>query len=286
MPDAPELLIEIDDGLATLVLHRPQRLNALNRALIAALVDALDRFEHDDDVRVLLITGSPRPDGRPCFCAGADIKELASGGATAVGEREHDLVREVAGAFDGDHLGTRGFRSVLTRIEAYPKPVLAAIDGPCTAGGIELALACDLRVASETAQISDLHVTNMAHTGGGGATSRLSRLIGPARAKEMMFLGLVVDGNEAFRIGLANRVVAPDELLPTAQGMGRAAAKRHPIALRIAKALADAAVDLDHDKALRYDYLCWTTQMLTTGGFDSAKQFVARNRDDPSLPRG
>jgi enoyl-CoA hydratase len=281
MAETTELLVHTGDGLATLVLNRPHRLNALDRALIEQLVDALDRFESDDDVRVLLLTGSPRTDGRPCFCAGADLKELAAGGAAAVGERDADLVREVAGAFDGDHLGATGFRRVLHRIETFPKPVIAAIDGPCTAGGIELALACDLRLASETAQISDLHVTNLAHTGGGGATSRLSRLIGPARAKEMIFLGLVLDGHEAFRMGVVNRVVAPDELLPAARAMGVEAAKRHPVALRVAKALADAAVDLDHDKALRYDYLCWTTQMMATGGFDGAQQFTAgRDRDD------
>jgi enoyl-CoA hydratase/carnithine racemase len=180
----------------------------------------------------------------------------------------------VTGTDGGDHLGAQGFRNVLNRIEAFPKPVIAAIDGVCTAGGLELALSCDLRVVAETAQVSDLHVKTMAHTGGGGATSRLSRLVGPAKTKEMIFLGLVLDGHEAWRIGFANRVVPSEELMSTVTAMAVETAKRHPIALRVAMALADAAPDLDHDRSLRYDYLCWTTQMETTGGYDGAKGFT------------
>jgi enoyl-CoA hydratase/carnithine racemase len=163
---------------------------------------------------------------------------------------------------------------MLSHIETFPKPVIAAIDGPCTAGGIELALSCDIRIVSETAQVSDLHVKTMAHTGGSGATSRLARLIGPANTKEMIFMGLVLDGAEAVRRGFASRVVAPDQLVQTAIDMGKQMAKQHPIALRIAKALADASPDLTREQSLRYDYLCWTAQMMTTGGYDGAKKFT------------
>jgi enoyl-CoA hydratase/carnithine racemase len=275
MTDVPVLKVARRDGVCALTLNRPTRLNALSIELIAALSTALDGIEEDDDCRVVVLTGAPRPDGRPCFCAGADLHDLAVGGASAVGEREFDIVREVAGTVRGDHLGTSGYRRVLTRIEEFPKPVIAAIDGVCTAGGIELALSCDLRVAAETAQISDLHVTNTAHTGGAGATSRLSRLIGPAKAKEMIFVGLVLDGTEAHRIGFANRVVPGASLLAEVAAVGAEIAKRHPIALRMAKALANAAPDLDRDRALRYDHLGWTAQMMTTGGYVGAQRFTA-----------
>src|SRR5437879_8272567 len=109
------LLVDVKDGLATLTLNRPDSLNALSGSLIRSLGQAFDDLEQRDDVRVILVTGAPRADGRPCFCAGADLKELAAGGATAVGEREHEIVREVAGAVAGDHLGTRGIRLLLTR---------------------------------------------------------------------------------------------------------------------------------------------------------------------------
>ena len=267
------LTITTADNVRVATLNRPERLNALSRDVIVALGQLLRDTEDDEQVRVLVITGAPRRDGRPCFCAGADLKELAAAGAAGVGEREYDLVREVGALAGGDHLGTEGFRNVLHRIETFPKPVIAAIDGPCTAGGIELALSCDLRLVADTAEVSDLHVTNVFHTGGGGATSRLSRLLGPARAKEMIFLGRVLDGAEAFRMGFASAVVPSGELLDRAVAMGREIARRDPIALRLAKALADAAPDLSRDEALRYDYLCWTAQMMTTGGYAGAKAF-------------
>lgn len=267
------LAVESAEGVRVVTLNRPDRLNALSRQMIAELDAVLTDSEADDDVRVLVITGASRRDGRPCFCAGADLKELAVAGAAGVGEREYDLVREVGALAGGDHLGAQGFRNVLNRIEAFPKPVIAAIDGPCTAGGLEVALSCDLRVAADSAQISDLHLTNVFHTGGGGATTRLSRLVGPAKAKEMIFLGLVLDGAEAYRIGFANVVVPSADLVATARRMATEIARRHPIGLRMAKALADAAPDMTRDEALRYDYLCWTAQMMTTGGYAGAKAF-------------
>jgi enoyl-CoA hydratase/carnithine racemase len=274
------LTVETVDGVRHVTLNRPHRLNALSQALIGELAAVLDTTEADDGVRVVTLTGAPRPDGRPCFCAGADLKELAAGGATAVGEREHDLVREVGGVGGADHLGSQGFRLVLGRIETFPKPVLAAIDGPCTAGGLELALSCDLRIVAPTAQMSDLHVTNVHHTGGGGATSRLSRLVGASKAKEMIFLGSTVDGAEAVRIGLANVLAPEGRLGETVHELGAEIARRHPIALRLAKTLADAAHDMARDQALRYDYLCWTAQMLTTGAYAGAQSFAESRRGD------
>ena len=268
------LRVETADAVRIITLDRPNRLNAISRDVIAGLEALLDETERDADVRVLVITGAPRPDGRGCFCAGADLKELARGGAAGVGEREFDLVREVTGVAGGDHLGAEGFRRVLSRLETFPKPVLAAIDGVCTAGGIEIALSCDLRICADSASISDLHVTNVFHTGGGGATSRLSRLVGPAYAKEMIFLGLVLDGAEAHRIGFANVVVPASDLLDTARRLAREIATRHPVALRVAKALADIAPYQSRDESLRYDYLCWTAQMLTTGGYAGAQSFA------------
>jgi enoyl-CoA hydratase/carnithine racemase len=273
---APVLDVTHDGPVCILTLSRPGRLNALSGELITTLGTELDLIEADDATRVVVITGGPRSDGRPCFSAGADLHELAEGGAAAVSERDFDIVRDVAGIVRGDHLGRSGFRRVLTRIEEFGKPVIAAIDGVCTAGGLELALSCDLRVVAQTAQISDLHVTTTAHTGGAGATSRLSRLVGAAKAKEMIFLGLVVDGTEAHRIGFANRVVPSSALLDEVKAMAAETATRHPIALRMAMALADAAHDLDHDHALRYDHLAWTAQMMTTGGYQGARRFTDR----------
>lgn len=274
------ITIQTADAVRLITLNRPRRLNAFSREMITSLAGTLAASEADDDVRVVLLTGAPRPDGRPCFCAGADLKELAESGAAGLGEREFDLVREVSALAGGDHLGAGGIRAVLAQIETFPKPVVAVIDGVCTAGGIELALSCDLRIVSETAQISDLHVTNVFHTGGGGATSRLSRLIGPAKTKEMVFLGLVLDGTEAARIGLANAVVPPDELIDRAWAVGREIATRDPIALRMAKVIADRAPDISRDESLRYDYLCWTAQMMTTGGYAGARAFRREPRGD------
>jgi enoyl-CoA hydratase/carnithine racemase len=268
------LHVEHIDGIALLTMARPRRLNAFNRPLISAFKDAFDRFERDGDTRVVVVTGGPRADGRPCFCAGADVHEAVAHGSAGTGEREFDLAREVAGVFDGDHLGARGIRHLWHRVETYPKPVIAAIDGVCTGGGVELALSCDLRLAATTAQISDLHLTNVGHTGGAGATSRLSRLVGPAVAKEIIWTGRVLDGHEAHRVGLTNRVVEPGELVDTALSIAREIAKRDAVGVRFGKVVANAAPDLTAEQALRYDYLAWTTQMIETGGFAAAEAFA------------
>jgi enoyl-CoA hydratase/carnithine racemase len=271
-----DILTETVDGVRIVTLNRPHRLNAFSKEQLQGLSRALDEIEEDADSHVMVITGSPRPDGRPCFCAGADLKELAKGGAASMGERDYDLARDVAGLVMGDYLGASGVRALQARMETFPKILIAAIDGVCTAGGLEIAMSCDIRVVAETAQISDLHVKNVFMTGGGGATSMLTRLIGPSKAKELILLGMTIDGVEAHRIGLANRVVPSSELMKETLAIAVEIGKRNPLAIRMVKAIANAVQDLDREHVARYDYLCRSAQMTLAGrGYEGARHFAA-----------
>lgn len=172
-------------------LARPSAANALNAALLAELDDAVRRIAADDDVHAWLLTGAPRPDGRPCFSAGADLKE----------------------ALDPDAVPFPRAAALLTAIDDLPKPSIALIDGVCTTGGLELALACDLRIAADTARISDWHLRRTGlGIGQWGMAARLSRLVGTDRARELILLGTELDGEEAARIGLVNRMVPSADL--------------------------------------------------------------------------
>ena len=273
---SPVLDGTVSGATAILTLKRPERLNALSRQLIEDLASAFRSLELDDNIRAIVLTGAARKDGRPCFCAGGDLHEMASGGAAAIGEREYDLVREVSGLVSGDYFGRFGIRRLLESLDEFPKIVIAAIDGICTAGGLELALSCDMRIVATGAEISDLHLADLGHSGGAAGTSRLSRLVGPSKAKELILLGRAIDGAEAVHIGLANLMVSSDALVQTAVSVGNEIATRNPLAVRIIKALANASPDLSRSDALRYDYLCWSTQMAFTGGFSGAEKFRAR----------
>lgn len=246
------LIYQKEDSIGIVTLNRPQRLNALSRQLQDELLSVLDEVEADGEVRVIIITGTPRPDGQPCFSAGADLKEIA----TSSGDRGNPIVKLSKELMDRGiepHLA-----GVCSRLETLGKPSIAAIDGVCTAGGLELALSCDMRVVSETAQISDLHIKNLGSIGGAGVTVRLARAVGPAKAKEIMFTGEPINGQEALRIGLANRVFPPAKLLAGARELARKIAAMRPEALALAKAAMSASMDLEIGKALRYSYLCST----------------------------
>lgn len=243
------LLYQKERGVGVVTLNRPQRLNAISLHLVDDLNRMVDEVEKDEELRVVVITGAPRPDGRPCFSAGADLKEIATGA-----RGESSVTKIVKGMMDqglGPHLA-----GVCDRIQTSGKVFIAAIDGVCTAGGIELALACDIRVASETAQISDLHIKNLGSIGGAGVTTRLARTVGPAWAKEIMFTGEPIGGQEATRIGFANHCFPPDKLLSGAKSLAQKMADKRPEALALAKASMNAAMDLDIGRALRYSYIC------------------------------
>ncbi len=238
--DYANLLIEIADGVAVVTINRPTALNALNAAVLHELDAAIEELKEDAKVACLILTGS----GAKAFVAGADIAAM------------QPLDAVTAATFA--RLGHR----VLSAIETCPKPVIAAVNGFALGGGCELAMACDIRIASESARFGQPEV-NLGVIPGFGGTLRLARLVGKGRAKELIFTGDMIDAQEAYRIGLANKVVTAEELLPTARKMAAKIASKGPIAVRYAKESVDAGLEMDIDRAARFEAdlfgLCFAT---------------------------
>jgi enoyl-CoA hydratase len=221
------LLFELTDGIARITVNRPDKLNALNAVVFGELGDAVTRIETDAAVRGVIVTGA----GTKAFVAGADINELTEQGVT--GGRNRAL------------LGQQVFR----RLERCGKPVVAAVNGFALGGGCELAMACHLRVASENARFGQPEV-KLGIAPGYGGTVRLPLLVGRARALELLLTGEMIDAEEARRIGLVNRVVPADRLLPEAEGLLRAILSNGPLAVRACLEVVDAASDIGIDQAL------------------------------------
>ena len=203
------LLLERDDAVALVTINRPQVLNALNMATLDELRRVILDLKQDDSVRAVILTGS----GEKAFAAGADINELAV--QTPIAGREHALA--------GQH--------VLDLIEHMGKPVIAAINGYALGGGCELALACTLRIAADTARLGQPEI-NLGILPGYAGTQRLPRLVGKARAMELILTGAQIGASEAERIGLVNRVVPAGALLTEAKKLAGELARQAPIAVR------------------------------------------------------
>lgn len=250
------ILLERDGPLRLITLNRPHVLNAISRQMVEELGDAFAEIDADREARVLLITGAPRPDGRPCFSAGADLKEARNQPPRPKGE---PLQHTLASAWDVlHHDGPRQasiYHPLFATLERMRTPSIAVVDGICTTGGLELILACDLRLVADSAEISDWHIKNLGVIGGAGVTTRLPRLIGAARAKELIWTGAPISGEEAYRIGLANRVFPSSELLVRAKELARAIAARSPYAIAASKAVIDAAARQSSADGVRYGYL-------------------------------
>jgi len=238
-----------EDGTMVITLNRPHRLNAMSSKLLDEMGRVLDIVERNEDIRVVIITGAPRLDGRPCFCAGEDLFEISENPKDSKKEQLEDMVNVWRGAFYGNKAA-----DTARRIERMSTPSIAAIDGVCTAGGLELALACDIRLVSETVWITDVEIKNLGGVGAAGVTVRLSRLVGSAKAKEIIFTGDPLDGKQAVNIGLANAVHPPDRLLDEAKALAKKIGTRRPEALSIAKSIIDRAKDQPLDESLRAAY--------------------------------
>lgn len=234
MSDSPIRYEKRDDGIAIITLDRPEKLNTLTEPLLQAISDRVDEIEADPDVRVFLLRGSPRPDGRPCFSAGVDVSAFAQGEGVS------------------EELGF----ALTNKIDDLLKPSIAVIDGVCTTGGGELALACDFRLVGRQAQISDWHLKKLGTgLGAWGASTRWARECGVTNAKQMLLTGRVIDGDEAFRIGFASGVYDSDALEDAALEMATQIAGMNPAGIKLVLAHLDRIDDMSRDQALKWAQL-------------------------------
>src|SRR6516162_5941622 len=212
------ILLETSNRISTLTINRPDKRNALNQATRDEMLHALELLEKSAETRVLVITGA----GDKAFIAGADINEFE--GRTALTQRE----------------AMKGLR-IFTAIEEFPKPVIAMINGFCLGGGLELALACDIRITSDNAKLGQPEI-NLGIIPGGGGTQRLTRLVGEGKSMELILTGDLIDAAEAKHIGLVNDVVPAAELRSRVMALAGRIAEKSPVALRMAKeAVKEAA---------------------------------------------
>ena len=227
MAEYSNLLVDVQDRIATLSLNRPDKLNALNEQTIRELSQAVEELLGRDDVGGIILTGV----GEKAFVAGADIGELAR-----------------MGPVDGVEVSRLGQR-VFRRIELSRKPVIAAVNGFALGGGCELALACHLRIASENAQFG-LPEVKLGIIPGYGGTLRLPRIVGKGRALELMLTAQFIKADEAYRIGLANKVVPQAELAETARKMMSTILANGPVAVGLAIECATRGMEMSVDDGL------------------------------------
>lgn len=220
------LLFDIQDKIATITFNRPKALNALNRQTLLEAMACLAECRTNEEVQVVILTGS----GTKAFVAGADIAFMEE--LSPLEAREF--------AFLGQDL--------MNTIERLNKPVIAAINGFALGGGCELAIACDIRLASENARFGQPEV-NLGVIPGFAGTQRLPRLIGKGRASELIFTGDMIDAQEAYRIGLVNKVVPQDQLIPVCREMASKIASRGPVAVRLSKEAINNGTEMDLARA-------------------------------------
>ncbi|CAN5580508.1 enoyl-CoA hydratase-related protein [soil metagenome] len=240
MAEYETITVEKRGAVAVLTINRPDKLNALNTQVHKEGVAALDELRKDDEVRVVVLTGA----GEKSFVAGADISEFA--GQTPVSQRA--VFQE---------------RTLFNSVDAFPKPVIAMVNGFCLGGGNELAMACDLRVCSPKAKFSQPEI-NLGIMPGGGGTQRLTRLIGEGRSMEMMLTGDMIDAETAHRFGLINHVYDGGELEEKTMELANRIAAKAPIALQLCKEAVKFASRSNLDEGLRREVdlfaLCFSTE--------------------------
>jgi len=248
---------EVEGGVATLTLNRPECLNAINAQLKLDLETALfEALEPDPEVAVVVLIGAGR-----AFCAGADIKERA-GQALSAAEYYFHQRRTV---------------ELFRRIEGFAKPLIAAINGVALGGGAEIALVCDLRLASTEAKLG-LPEAALGMIPGAGGTQRLAREVGPAAAKRIIFTGDFVEAEEALRIGLVNSVHPAEELLPAALELGGRISRKAPLAVRFAKRAISTGLQTDIDSAFEYELYAGSILNASADRTEGMNAFVEKRK--------
>jgi len=250
------IMYEKDQQIGIVTLNRPDQLNALSFKLREELIKVFAEMEKDDDVVVVILTGGPK-----AFSAGADIKERS--GIVAIQPQIYFKQQK-----------THQFFSM---IENFEKPVIAAVSGVAVGGGCELALVCDLRIASETARFGVPEVKIGVIPAAGG-TQRLPRIIGITKAKELLYTGDFIDAQEAYRLNLVNKVVAVESLLDTAKEMALKLIANPPLSVKFAKRAVNAGIQMDLASALDYEAYCAALLSVSEDRIEGFKAFTEKRK--------
>ncbi|MGI6730988.1 MAG: enoyl-CoA hydratase-related protein [Anaerovoracaceae bacterium] len=239
------LIYEVKDGIAFITVNRPNAMNALNSKVLDELYEVFTTVNEDPEVNIAIITGEGR-----AFVAGADISEMVN-----------------LGAQDGRAMMLKG-QKVMNFIEDIDKPVIAAINGFALGGGCELAMACDIRIGSEKAKFGQPEV-GLGITPGFGGTQRLPRLVGKGMAKYLILTAEMIDAQEAYRIGLIDKIVVAEELMGTAEKVARTIASKAPIAVRASKLAINKGINLDVHSGVAFEgeavVSCFASEDQTEG---------------------
>lgn len=246
------IIFQKEDKIAIIKMNRPKFLNALNSETLKELELLIDRIAEDDEINAVILTGEGK-----AFVAGADITEM----------------KELS-AIEGRSFGILGNR-VFRKIELLEKPVIAAVNGFALGGGCELAMACDIRLASVKAKFGQPEV-GLGITPGFGGTQRLARLVGMGMAKQLIFTGDMIKADEALRIGLVNKVIDPEVLLEEARAMAEKIAANAPIAVKLSKAAINRGMQSDIDTGLMYEAEAFGTCFSTEDQKEGMTAFVEK----------
>lgn len=250
------LLLEVENGIALLTINRPKALNALNSETLAELNTCLAELENNDDVKVVILTGS----GEKSFVAGADISEMVNA-TPAEGRKMGLLAREAFG-----------------RLENMPQVTIAAVNGFALGGGCEISMACDIRVASDNAKFGQPEC-GLGSLPGFGGTQRLPRLVGKGRAKELIFTCDMISADEAFRMGLANHVVPQAELIDYCKAMAGRIMKNGPLAVALAKQAINTGSDTDLDSGLKLEANLFGLSFSTADKMEGMTAFLEKRKE-------
>jgi len=255
--DLKYILYEKEESVATITLNRPDALNAFSKEVIEELLEAIETAKKDENIRVLVLTGA----GEKAFSAGADIKSMV--GMTPLKARELSLMGE----------------KLCITLENLDKPVIAAINGYALGGGLEVAMSCDLRIASETARMGQTEI-NIGLIPGWGGTQRLTRLIGSTKAKELVFTGKIIDAKTAEQLGILNMVVPSDRFRETVHQFAADLTTKAPVAIKVAKALIHRGADMSLESALELERNGFSAVASTEDLKEGVSAFTTKRKPD------